>query len=744
MLRNAKDGLNHTSGIIALLTGCLLTISTFAADLTNISIDDTSEHQIRYTSGKTIYIEGLVDGKWVGRYWCADGRIPFQYWLFASSAFEIGFKDNPASETEIILTNGWQWVSATELNKNERNSRHFTVELSNSVYPLRLKVHTLLDGTAIITRWLEITNESGKSIALTSLSPWSGRLLPGFLSAEGRNLYPPHTFRLGYQTRSDVEWEGWFEWQDLVQGTTMVESTKGDGQDDPFFILHHETKGAYFIGHLAWSANWRMAFEHDKDSANPYPRGLSFRIGPLAKTALYVITPGETIISPAVHLGYVEGDLDTAVQAMHEHLRRSVLPQHPKPERSLAIQFNIPGDQGYYKGDDKGREFNEAHIMKLIDVAVAIGAELFLVDAGWSDTTTEWNPLPQRFPRGMDPIRDYAHKKGLLFGLQSEFEGGRVNYSKLIQEHPDWVGPYTVLRLDTPEVAAFVKAGLTRFIERYKPDLYRNEFIPMSPTGWSYTFEGAEELRDGFIENRYWRYYNALYEIFDNFRCKYPNVVMQECSDGGARQDIAMMSRFHQSYANETGPPHIHQVYSGKTLALPPEVLVLGLGTRQWAGPLDTRLRTQFTLTVPHIVTGVAPSVEDLTSHHREKYLHYADIYKQFIRPLLSTCKVFHHAPVSSRGGVESGPWFAMEFAAPDRTKGWATIVRLNKSDSDTYLFKPKGLDIAKEYYVTFDTVGSTLKVSGLSLIRDGLPIRLESVLSSELLLFNTDFHTSD
>ena len=97
---------------------------------------------------------------------------------------------------------------------------------------------------------------------------------------------------------------------------------------------------------------------------------------------------------------------------------------------------------------------------------------------------------------------------------------------------------------------------------------------------------------------------------------------------------------------------------------------------------------------------------------------------------------MFHHEPVNARGGVQSSGWFAVEFASPDRSRAWALTTRIRSTDADTYTFKPRGLDPAKMYAVQFDGLGSTVKVSGLSLIRDGLPLRLESIASSELLLF--------
>ena len=60
-------------------------------------------------------------------------------------------------------------------------------------------------------------------------------------------------------------------------------------------------------------------------------------------------------------------------------------------------------------------------------------------------------------------------------------------------------------------------------------------------------------------------------------------------------------------------------------------------------------------------------------------------------------------------------------------------------TDADTYTFHPRGLDPGKTYRVTFDSLASSAAVTGLSLIREGVPVRLENVGSSELLLFGPD-----
>jgi alpha-galactosidase len=316
----------------------------------------------------------------------------------------------------------------------------------------------------------------------------------------------------------------------------------GLGFDDPVFIVRNEAMGQYFIGHLAWSASWRMEFDINEDtSVGSSGSGLKFRIGPTTAPpghsfppAQRVLAPGETVGTPAVHLGDVEGDLDAAVQAMHDHLRRTVLLKG-KPGREYLIQYGAPGDTGYMAmqgGDSSG--MTEAKILQHIDIAAAVGAEVFIVDAGWWDTPGDWLPSPRRFPRGLEPIVAYAHKKGLLFGLYVEIErvnawnvGEDLGNSKVAREHPDWVGPKAILDLSKPEVAAYVESELTRIIERYKLDLYRLDFNPFA------TYEGPITERHGFRESHYWRYYEAFYGIFERIHKKYPDLILQQCAAGG-------------------------------------------------------------------------------------------------------------------------------------------------------------------------------------------------------------------
>jgi alpha-galactosidase len=693
----------------------------------DVRVIETPQPEVRFTSGTCVYTESLIDGRWVGQSWNPSGHVDFP----GTGADESSFHLEIAGTR---LDTGWEWVGTHEIDDPTERGRHHVVELVNTECPVGVAIHMLLDGTPVITRWLEITNSSDAVLPLNDVAAWCGNLWrsDGFL---GRQEYT-----LGHFARFDWACEGWLEWNPIPapnpmqDNRTIIRCDKGQGHDDPFFIVRNETKGEYFICHLAWSANWQMEFrrniEHLGKSAS-----LSFGIGPWSSMPHRVIAPGETIKTPAIHLGHVSGSLDTAVQAMHEHIRFTVLRQRPA-NRSYLTQLLVPCDQGYSTGD----EFNESAVRNSIDVAADLGMEVFTLDAGWWDIVGDWYPSKTKFPNGLDPVREYIHEKGLLFGLYIEAEGGRgpIEQSVTGKEHPDWFGPKGVLNLSIPAAAEWMEAEICRVIDDYQPDLYRLDYNPQ------FTHESMSTPRDGYIENDYWRYYEAFYDIYERLREKYPNVIFQQCAAGGARNDLGTAGRFDETYLTDgLWMPHVLRVYAGLSLGLPPESLVVATGAPGWKGPLETYLRCTFSLSTPLIAFGPAPSLDDLNPHVRSAFRRHVRTYSEFIRPLLATCRMYHHAPASAHTGVGSGTWFAAEFASPDRTRGWATVVRLlptavDTTDpvGDTYVLKPRGLDPGCDYRVTFDSLNTTAVINGLHLMQDGLSLRLESALESELLLF--------
>lgn len=296
-----------------------------------------------------------------------------------------------------------------------------------------------------------------------------------------------------------------------------------------------------------------------------------------------------------------------------------------------------------------------------------------------------------------------------------------------------------MINLGAPGAAEYVEKQIAKMIDKYGIDLLRLDFN----TPRAERTEGQPNLRHGIEENNFWRYYDGVHQIFTNIHERYPNLILQQAACGGGRNDLGTVPYFHENYLTDgLRLPYQIQNYAGQSLALPPENFLIAHGANAGGSNghpenLDTNLRIAYTLATPWLFSGaVAPSLEAMPPERIKRFLHYDKIYKEFVRPIFPSCKMYQHAPVSPNTGVWDSGWFAMEYAAPDGSKGWATIIRVGDCPTDTYLFKPRGLRYGKRYRVTVDSLNDSFTTDGFTLITNGIPVRLEVLSESELFLF--------
>ncbi|MCK4591053.1 MAG: hypothetical protein KAT86_04810, partial [Candidatus Latescibacteria bacterium] len=280
---------------------------------TDIAIRREGLPGVRYTSGLTIYDEVLADERLVGRTWSGTGYVAREG--AANQALEWSEAISFLLEVDgQSLGYGWEWVDSREVSTHSEGTRESVIELVHRIRPVRVKVHMRLDGTPVMTRWLEVTNTSDRPAALGRMCPWCG-LLDRSDSFQGEPIY-----KLGYFVQQKACAEGNFQWHPLPRGVFRMEGTQGrSGHSAPFFVLSNEETGQHFIGHLGWSANWGIEFDYQQPLDDVRSK-LFFKAGPQAPGPQRIIAPGETIRSPEMHLGHLFGDLDDCVQAMHAHL----------------------------------------------------------------------------------------------------------------------------------------------------------------------------------------------------------------------------------------------------------------------------------------------------------------------------------------------------------------------------------------------------------------------------------------
>jgi alpha-galactosidase len=693
------------------------------------------------------------------RYWSPNGLIKPDIFMEQEVSTDFTGDEMPNLDDPIACSFGlsvdgqalwdrWAWKSATEApcdaspdTNNAINDglcRHTVVELSSEIRPVRVRVHTQIHGHPFMKRWLEIINDGKQVAAIGEVYPMSGYLFSAHRIVENLPQNAASVFSVLKPATFGPYREDDFRWQPLPDGTFSYGASK---YGTPFSIVRNEVTGESFILYFGWSGEYAFDFfnnHHPGRGIEGYERDdawLYFRVGLKGPGPLRVLRPGETATTPVVHIGHIFSDLDKLVQESHSYLRKSVLPALPAT-RVRPVEINSWGFVA--------NEVSESSLKSVIDTAADVGVELFTVDAGWyGDVKSDWWQKAgdwktgSRLPNGLESIFEYARSKGLLCGLWVDIERmGLV--SDLRKAHPDWVVTrhgntenLTALDLTRPEVLKFAEDTLAGLIERYKLDVFRLDYN----TGLGST--GGQNVREGFVENNYWRYYEAVYAMYRRLRQRFPNLMLENCAGGGGRNDLGMLQNFHWTQiSDEWGGVRTLKILNGFTIPLPPEYALSYVGfmddENYRYGDTDFRFRGQM---FGHLTLGgVAPSLKDFPATYRERVRHNVQLYKTFIRPIQPSVGVYHHTPILPN--TEPGDWCVMEHFTPDQNRGYAGVFRLAGARGDSYRFRARGVDISALYKVTFDNSEKSVVLRGLDLANNGLEIHIAQPLHSELLLF--------
>ena len=702
---------------------------------------------VTYVSGTTVFGECLNDGRMIGLYWSAAGQVWEDHrlgWIPQSKA-EIIRRHMHSFRLKVdgqSLDHGWIWADGVKRDDGGSRLVESTITLKNETRPVEAKIITTLDGTGFLARKMEITNLGSDSMAISEICPIAGELWDNTVKPElengGLRFAMPFDwdtktpYSLGLLDAKGAGEEGRFTFLPIDRECTIIENHARRPYGNPYFIVKNNVTGEMFFAALAWSAGYRAEIAYDRQRYN-----LSFCVGPSAPGALRVVAPGETVICPTVHIGPIHGSLDAAVESWYTHLRSSVIPQRTDKRKMFTVAAKMVEQTGDW-------------ILREVDVAAEMGAEVYSVDAGWYgkeheswfNYTGDWfegDFLPEG---GLAAVREYIHKKGMLFGLWIAPEMASVK-SKAVTEHPEWLFSYGgrsasprnpgeyVLDLAKPEAAEFFKDSIFNVIEKYKPDVLKLDY------GMS-IYEGGINTCHGMVENQAWRHFETLYGVFDEVLKKNPAIVMENCANGGGRNDLGMLSRFH--YAAESDwsvMPFSIRAINAMTLFIPPESMCYYHNHIPFANriaDLDTHLRV--TLFAVPIFVGFGAQATDLDSIALEKTREYIELHKGFCRPVMANSpKVYHHTPFI--GLQDHVPWCVLEYAAPDRSRGYAGVFRLgNNAEDNAYQLYLRGISIEKTYRVTSHNDKQSVTLSGFDLKQSGLRVFLEETNTSELYLY--------
>ena len=333
------------------------------------------------------------------------------------------------------------------------------------------------------------------------------------------------------------------DFREIGYGKQSVGSTKGESshQEHPFMALVSEKatqeSGNVYGFHFVYSGNFLAQVEKNQFDS------LRVQVGIHPKNFCYEVKPGECFDAPEVILVYSSEGMGGMTRTLHD-LYRNHLIRSPYKDKKRPILINN-WEATYF-------HFDTEKLLSIARDAKKAGIEMLVMDDGWfgcrnDDNTSlgDWTVNEKKLNGGLKYLVDEVNKIGLKFGIWFEPEMISPD-SDLYRAHPDWAIAIEgripcrsrnqfVLDLTRPEVLEYVYKAVSNIlhsanIEYVKWDMNRQ----LTDLGSIYLGkENQGELCH--------RYVLAVYELQERLTKEFPNLLLENCSGGGARFDPGML-----------------------------------------------------------------------------------------------------------------------------------------------------------------------------------------------------------
>ena len=389
--------------------------------------------------------------------------------------------------------------------------------------------YSIFRGLDVVARSVEIKNVSKDSFFLTRLMSASVDM-----DQEDYRLLTLH----GSWAR-----ERHMDFRSIGYGKQSVGSTKGESshQEHPFMALVSEKatqeSGNVYGFHFVYSGNFFAQVEKNQFD------NLRVQMGIHPKNFCFEVRAGESFFAPEVILTYSAEGLGGMSRTLHDLYRQHLI-RSPYKDKKRPILINN-WEATYFN-------FNTEKLIAIAKEAKKAGIEMLVMDDGWfghrnDDNTSlgDWSVNEEKLPGGLKVLVDEVNKIGLKFGIWFEPEMISPD-SELYREHPDWAIAIEgrvpcrsrnqfVLDLTRPEVLDYVYNAVAAVlhsanIEYVKWDMNRQ----LTDLGSLYL--GREN--QGELSHRY---VLAVYELQERLIREFPNLLLENCSGGGARFDPGML-----------------------------------------------------------------------------------------------------------------------------------------------------------------------------------------------------------
>jgi len=578
--------------------------------------------------------------------------------------------------------------------------------------------------TPIVEAWTKFEALSGTS-TLQGLNAWQltvpagiVRTITGLMADDADNPNP------------NVAKQFTIQREDVAAGRRLDFGAEGRSSETtvPWFAI--ERSDALFFGGLMWSGSWTLSIERT---------GSSLRTTLGLGSTITTVAPDRSVETPHGFFGVTRRggvDLSRAMTdfAAHGGVRAG------RPLRPLVT---------YNTWFAYGAHIDEEQMIEAIDAASRVGAELFVLDAGWyagggrggaGDFTSGLGAYaadPGRFPSGLRALAEHAEQRSMAFGLWVEPE--RAAIENVGRGGPDerWLatrdGRYipgvaqnraaaAQICLADPRARQWLFEQLARLIDDVKPAYLKwdnNFWINCNRSGHGH---GSNDGNFAHV--------TGLYHLLGELRVRFPDLLIENVSGGGNRLDFGMLRYSDTGWMDDRSAPAaiVRHNFQGLYEVFPPAYLLSfaldGPGEPMHDAPdLALYLRSR----MPGVL-GLTIRPGQLDENDETAFAIEVDLYKEIADLLRRSAGVL----LTAQTTAGEPDWDAVQSV----TASGVAVVFAYQHDAavNRVTVKPQGLRPGWIYDVVSADVGLIGSSTGAALMRDGIEIMASPVSAGHIL----------
>ncbi len=381
----------------------------------------------------------------------------------------------------------------------------------------------------IITRAAVIENHSNENIHLINAQSMSIDYMYGD--------YDFHSFYGRYAK------ERLYERRPISHGVQYIGSTRGSSshQQNPFFMITdrnatEETGNCYGFSFL-YSGDFIGTVDLDSFKQTRVLMGIH------PDNFDWCLTPGSSFHTPEVAMTFSANGLEKLSHNFHKAYRHNLCRGKFKTARRPVLLNSWEGVYFTFTGEK---------LISMAKDASELGVELFVMDDGWfgkrdSDLSGlgDWKVNEEKLGCTMAEISDRIHSFGMQFGVWFEPEGVSED-SDLYRAHPEWALQIPgktpnrsrfqlILDFSREDVREHIFNQITDILDNAKIDYFKWDFNRSICDIYSACLPAS---RQGEVSHRY---ILGLYDMLEKLNQRYPDMLIEGCSAGGARFDAGLL-----------------------------------------------------------------------------------------------------------------------------------------------------------------------------------------------------------